>query len=122
MPKPASPKAANKDVVITFRLSQEEFAPFEVMLKRSTLKRSAFFRQAFLSSDQHVTLEEKDHPDYSRLLFFVSKASNNLNQIAKQLNGAEKAGFIESKIYHQALNNLINIDQFLKGTLNAGKG
>ena len=121
MPKPTKPKAAPKDVVITFRLSQEEFAPFEVMLKRSTLKRSAFFRETFLSSDKQFTMKEKTHPDYARLLFFVSKASNNINQIAKKLNGAEKAGVIESKVYHQALNHLINIDQLLKGTLDAGK-
>jgi hypothetical protein len=53
------------------------------------------------------------------LLFFVNKASNNLNQIAKRLNGAEKVGLIDSKSYYEALNHLISIDQMLKGALDA---
>jgi hypothetical protein len=119
MAKPGRDKASNKDVVITFRLSEDEFAPFDALLKRSTLKRSAFFRQTFLSADKQVTLKEKFHPDYTKLLFFVNKASNNLNQIAKRLNGAEKVGLIDSKSYYEALNHLISIDQMLKGALDA---
>lgn len=111
---------ASKDVVISFRLSQEEFAPFAALLAQSSMKRSEFFRQTFLGSDKQISLKVRQHPDYTKLLFLISKTSNNLNQIAKKLNGADKAGLVDSRHYQQAMNHLISIDQALKGLLDVG--
>ena len=118
MKKTNTPENA-KDMVVSFRLSSDEFAPYAAVLARSTVSKSAFFRSIFISNKKEFHLKESKHPDYKRLLFFVSKASNNINQIAKRINIAEKAGIVTSKTYFDAMNELVSISQLLKGVLDA---
>ena len=108
-----------KDAVVTFRLAQEEFAPFEELLSRSSMSKSEFFRSIFLSNDKQVNLKERRPVDYERLLYIANKAENNLNQIAKQLNVAHKSCAISEIDYHNAINRLISINECFKGILNA---
>ena len=108
-----------KDAVVTFRLAQEEFAPFEELLSRSSMSKSEFFRSLFLSNEKQVNLKERRPVDYQRLLYIANKAGNNLNQIAKQLNVAHKTGEINELDYHHAINQLVSINECFKGILNA---
>jgi len=58
--------------------------------------------------------------DYKKYLHLVNKTSNNLNQLAKLLNGAEKSGKITPAQYLAGLNNLNSIRLLLNSKL--GKG
>ena len=109
----------HKDAVVAFRLAQDEFAPFEELLLRSSMNKSEFFRSIFLSNDKQVTLKERRPVDYQRLLYVANKAGNNLNQIAKQLNVAHKTGSINELDYRHAINQLVSINECFKGILNA---
>lgn len=109
----------NKDVVISFRLKQDEFEPFKLLLEKSDKTKSEFFRDIFLSKqkDINITLNELKPVDYFNILRVVNKSGNNLNQLAKSLNIAHKSNIISERIYLKAINSLISINNNLKRLL-----
>lgn len=110
---------ANKSVIIHFRLTEEEFEPFKKLLEKSNKTKSEFFREVFLSHQENIniTFHESKPIDYFNILHVVNKAGNNLNQLAKSFNLANKSGIISEKIYLKGINLLININELLKRTL-----
>lgn len=77
----------NKDIVVSLRLSRDEFSPFEQQIKESKLSRSAFFRRLVLDKKNFITIEVKDT---RQLLYLFNKSSNNINQLAFKVNVAHK--------------------------------
>lgn len=110
----------NKGVVVSFRLTEEEFAPFQSLLEKSDKTKSEFFRDIFLSKEKNIniTFNELKPVDYYRILRVVNKSGNNLNQIARSFNSANKSGTISERIYLKGLNLLISINTHLKRALN----
>ena len=110
----------NKGVVVSFRLTEEEFAPFQSLLEKSDKTKSEFFRDIFLSKEKNIniTLNELKPIDYYSILRVVNKSGNNLNQIARSFNSANKSGTISERIYLKGLNLLISINTHLKRALN----
>jgi hypothetical protein len=110
----------NKGVVVSFRLTEEEFAPFQSLLEKSDKTKSEFFRDIFLSKEKNIniTFNELKPVDYYSILRVVNKSGNNLNQIAKSFNSAYRANIISERIYLKGLNLLISINSHLKGALN----
>lgn len=51
-------------------------APYEEKFKAAGISQSEFFREIFLQANP---VFEQSSQDYERLLFYYSKASNNLN-------------------------------------------
>lgn len=109
----------NKDVVISFRLKQDEFEPFKALLEKSDKTKSEFFRDVFLSKQQNInlTLNERKPVDYYNILRVVNKSGNNLNQIAKSFNSAHIANIISERVYLKGLNLLVSINDHLKRAL-----
>lgn len=120
-PKAKAPKS--ESIVISFRLSLEEFEPYKEPLHNSGLGRSEFFRQLFRDNKSKVVISEKKvaTKDYNQYLHLVNKISNNINQLARLLNGAEKAGKATRQQYLTGLNNLNSIRLLLQSKL-GGKG
>ena len=58
------------------------------------------------------TIELKgDKPKINkRMIFLASKASNNINQIARKLNSSHRGGVVSEKTYVDILNKLITIE------------
>ena len=110
----------NKGVVVSFRLTEEEFAPFQSLLEKSDKTKSEFFRDIFLSKEKNIniTFNELKPVDYYSILRVVHKSGNNLNQIAKSFNSANKSGTISERIYLKGLNLLVSINTHLKRALN----
>ena len=110
----------NKGVVVSFRLTEEEFAPFQSLLEKSDKTKSEFFRDIFLSKEKiiFITFKELKPVDYYSILRVVNKSGNNLNQIARSFNSANKSGTISERIYLKGLNLLISINTHLKRALN----
>lgn len=105
--------------MISFRLAQPEYEPFRVPVQQSNLSRSEFFRQLFVDSKAKVVINQKRErtEDYTKYLHLVNKISNNLNQLAKLLNTAEKAGRVSSQQYSKGLNDINAIRQLLNNKL-----
>lgn len=110
----------NKGRVVSFRLTDEQFAPYEKKLKKSSMTSSAFFREVFLNSNVNLTINELPPKDYQRLLFIFNKASININQLSYMVNKAHRNGIINESLYLK-LNNLLLVvrDHFVLGLSNA---
>ncbi|MDE9544177.1 plasmid mobilization protein [Xenorhabdus bovienii] len=77
--------------MVSFRLTDEEYAPFKEIIETMSVSKSEFFRMMVLGQVAAIPkLETRKPPQYDRILFLVNKTSNNVNQIAKQINVAYK--------------------------------
>lgn len=108
----------NKDKVVAFRLSQDDFAQFEEKLAASNMKKSEFFREVFLNANVNITLNSAPSKDLRRLTYLFNKASNNINQIAHQLNSAHLSGQVSERLYKSVNNVLIDIREILLTEIN----
>ncbi|WP_141108952.1 plasmid mobilization relaxosome protein MobC [Aeromonas veronii] len=99
----------NKDVIVSFRLSSAEFEPFEKEMIRLGMSKSKYFNLLVTGKLEESLASGHNTKDYKKLLFFVNKASNNINQIAKRLNVESKGGAIKEATYIKAMNALISI-------------
>ncbi|WP_434598695.1 molybdopterin-guanine dinucleotide biosynthesis protein MobC (plasmid) [Pseudomonas sp. R4-76] len=113
----AKPKLerVNKGRVVSFRLTDEQMAPYEEKIKAAGLSQSAFFRETFLQANP---VFEQSSQEYERLLFYYSKASNNLNQLAHSVNRAWKGDIISQALYAKWLNELISIRELIAAGVN----
>lgn len=101
----------NKDIGISFRLTRDDFSPFEQQIKDAQLSRSAFFRKLVLSKSEFINIEVKDT---KQLLYLFNKSSNNINQLALKVNAAHKMGVITDRKYTLFLNALMNIESLMR--------
>lgn len=112
-------KTREESVVISFRLPISEYEPYREPVEKSGLGKSEFFRQLFRENNSRIVISEKKHStqDYKQYLHLVGKISNNINQLARLLNGAEKSNKITRQHYLNGLNMLQSISQLLKSKL-----
>lgn len=107
--------------VISFRLNDEEFKPYSALLNKANCTKTELFKTIFLNNGENnkITIKEKivATQDYKKTLFVVSKASNNLNQIARKLNIAFKNDVINENDMKKAINALLSIETALFGQL-----
>lgn len=107
----------NKEVVVSFRLSSAEFEPFEREIKRLGMSKSKYFNLLVTGKLEESLSSGHNTKDYKKSLFYMNKASNNINQIAKRLNMDNKDGVIKETTYIKAMNALISIRDGLLGVL-----
>ncbi|MGN2498889.1 plasmid mobilization protein [Serratia nevei] len=101
----------NKEIVVSLRITSDEYSPFEKQIKESKLSRSAFFRKLVLDKKDFINIEVKDT---KQLLYLFNKSSNNINQLALKVNVAHKSGTISDRKYTLFLNALLNIESLMK--------
>ena len=99
-------------------MTTEQFDLFNLVVKESGLTRSLFFRDCILNNKTQIIAKKKPSADFKTILFIMNKTSNNINQIAKKLNTAEKSNLINNAIYINALNQLISVNEQLQGMIN----
>jgi len=107
------PEKKNKDKVVAFRLSQNDFSQCEEKLASSNMNKSEFFREVFLKSNVNLTVKSAPSKNMERLTFLFNKASNNLNQIAHQVNSAYLTGKTSEPLYKAVNNALVDIRELL---------
>ena len=102
-------KKANKSVHVTFRLTEEEYAPFDRAIIELEISKSEFFRLLTIGKIKNYTSDKRHIPEYKRCLSQLSWAGNNINQIAHRLNSDHLKGIISEALYKKILNVLIGI-------------
>lgn len=118
-------RGSNKEIVISLRISVDDYSLFKNNIKKSGLSRSAFFRQVVLDKAPHIIISEKENsqPDNSRLMYHLSKTGNNINQLARQVNIAYQTGRVTDKTFRSVCAILEDIRQRLIQEINhADKG
>lgn len=102
-------KKNNKSVHVTFRLTEEEYAPFDKAIRELEISKSEFFRLLTIGKISTYTSDKRRIPEYKRCLSQLSWAGNNINQIAHRLNSDHLKGIISETLYKKILNVLIGI-------------
>ncbi len=117
MPRAKSNNGVGLGKPIAFRLSEADREAYLAKVAASGLTQSEFFRQAVLMNRTQVVARPKASVDRKRLLYIVSKTSNNLNQVAHRANTENVKGTLSEKTYEQILDQLQMISRYLKATL-----
>lgn len=78
---------------------------------------SEFFRRAVIDNETIIVAAPVQTEDERRQLFLISKASNNLNQLAHALNYARVKCLLDRKLCIDLLMKLDIICGYLKTTL-----
>jgi hypothetical protein len=104
-------KKTGRDIVISTRLTEHEFAEMQTKLMdangKPMMKPAAFLRAA--ATGAVVNVVDTELEQYR--IFIEKRASNNLNQIAKRLNSDHLAGIITNQTYENVLAELLKISE-----------
>lgn len=103
-------KKRTKDRVVSFRFTEEQYAPHEEIMKRTGVKASVYFRELLLT--KNPVFKEASAAD-ERLVFIFNKSSNNLNQVAKRVHQAHHRGIISQALFIKLCNMLNSIRDLL---------
>lgn len=111
----------NKSVRISFRLTDSEYEPFKQVIEELGITKSEFFRLLITDRLDPEKHNKKSQSDYNRLLFLFNKTSNNINQIAKNLNILFKRGDITEREFKKWLSILSVVSSNLLSGLDNAK-
>ncbi|WP_394213495.1 plasmid mobilization protein [Enterovibrio calviensis] len=103
-----------KSILVSFRLTETEFKPYESLFRETNLTKTEFFRGVFLSKKYEFTVNENRPVDYQKLVFLFNKSSNNINQVAYKLNDTHRNGTVSESLYRETLNRLISIESLMQ--------
>lgn len=113
-PKSDKPKLTK---IVSARLTDEQNEDFLKRLKLSGLKESEYIRRAILGDETTIIAAPVQSETDRRQLFVISKASNNLNQLAHVMNTARLQGAIDRELCIDLLAKLDRISRYLKASL-----
>jgi hypothetical protein len=102
---------------LNFRIDETTYAAFEAKVSAANLTRSEFFRDIILNNKTQVIARKITTDHTQQALFFLNKASNNINQLAKAANTAQQAGKITDQHYISVLEALDQQNQLLRAFL-----
>lgn len=110
---PPKPKRRPRAGRLAIRMSDDERSLFQQKATDAgSPSLAAYLRECVLQSQ--VIARPKPSPERARVLFLVNKTSNNINQLAHQVNTAAKVGLIAEDTYTQLLDRLADIALFMK--------
>jgi hypothetical protein len=126
--KPAKAKAANVRLkgdddgtrdkklthVVSQRMTEETYDLWYSKVVASGLTRSEFFRLCVLGNKTEVIAKKAASTDKLRVIYQVSKAGNNLNQLAWLAHQARKRGLLDGRAFEQILRHLSLISDTLQ--------
>jgi len=99
-----------KEKVVSIRLSEAEYQRAALQAEAANIKVSQLFREAVNSSD----IKFNDAKDFASLIASINWIGNNINQIAKVLNTANKQGNLSDIDYDDINNSLLIIIHNIK--------
>ncbi|KFX10727.1 hypothetical protein KCQ_05501 [Pectobacterium atrosepticum ICMP 1526] len=116
----------NKTKIISFRLPECEAKEYELMCSDVNMSKSDLFRAIIKTKKNgggfiiNSTRKKNNNPKYEELVFYYSKASNNLNQLAKRINTAFSTKIISEDLMLAAIDILKNIEDLLAAGVEDG--
>lgn len=119
MVRPRRDNSAALGPPIHVRLSIQDREAFIAKAEAAGLTQSDFFRQCVMTNRTHVVARAPASTDRKRVLFFVSKASNNLNQLAHAVNSERLAGKVTEGTISSVLDSLHALELLLKAHLHS---
>src|ERR1700730_9181334 len=105
---------------VAFRLTSADYAAYKKKVAASGLKPSEFFRDCVLTNRTEIIARPVMDDERRQALFLLSKASNNINQLAHRANADQVAGIIGDRTYRDVLDSLNSLFGYLKAMSDAG--
>lgn len=99
---------------VSFRLPPPDLAIFLDKVRASGLSPSDFFRDCVLTNRTQVVSRQAMTRDQRRALFHLSKAGNNINQLARRANADHLAGVLRQDTYESIAHSLEAIEMYLR--------
>ncbi|KPW75621.1 Relaxosome component, partial [Pseudomonas syringae pv. coriandricola] len=96
--------------IIRFRLTQDEMAQFDDMIKRAGCSVSDFFRKLILNQ---LPVFREFTGFKRRIVFIVNKAGNNISQLAYIAKAASDRGIITDSVRDKWYETLMVIESIL---------
>jgi hypothetical protein len=115
-----STKDKSKSVVFSLRVSECDAEQYDAMCKDANLSRSDLLRAIIKTKTNggniviNAPQNKVKNPDFSKLVFYYNKSSNNINQIAKKINLAFSAKIISEETMLAGIRVLQNIEALLE--------
>jgi len=112
--------------VLSLRVPEEDRDLYDSMCKDANLNRSELLRAIIKTKTNgggviiNAPQKKVKDADYSKLIFYYNKASNNINQIAKKINAAFAAQIISEDTMLTGISLLRNIERLLEAGLQNG--
>lgn len=100
--------------VVSLRLTQTDYELWLSKVEASGQTRSEFFRSCVLGNRTEVIAKKAASTDKLRVIYLVSKASNNLNQLAWSAHQARKRGLLDGRGFDQLNRHLRLISDTLQ--------
>jgi len=99
---------------VAFRLSAHDYAAYKAKVEASGSTPSEFFRDCVLTNRTEIIARSVLTDERRQVLFLLSKASNNINQLAHRANADQQAGIIGDRTYSEILDSLNHLSGYLK--------
>lgn len=102
----------------SFKLTRSEAILLNNKIARSNMSNAEFLREAVLKNRTAILARPAASLEKRRMQFLFNKTSNNMNQIAHVLNGAQLVGKLSGHLCFDAISQLEAIAQYLRSALN----
>lgn len=99
---------------VGFRIPIETHEEFRGKAEEAHITLTDFFKEAIIENKTVVVAKPPKTMNEKRLMYLVSKASNNLNQIAYRANRDHRAGILSEQTYRYLLSELKATNIMLK--------
>jgi hypothetical protein len=112
MARPEIPKEELLSRAVSFRLTERDYKAYKTKFSAAGVKQSQFFRDNVLSNRTHVVAKSPS-PNAERAVFILSKASNNINQLAHRANLAHLDGTLTAAVVDALIGQLQSLNSFM---------
>lgn len=99
-----------RNILINFRLTEDELTELNDKVKRTGMSREEFIREAIFSK----TIHETPHIDYNKFIFELRRVGQNLNRL---LQIAYSNGLLDVPSIRNCLNEIKSIDKDIHSEL-----
>lgn len=117
MARPRKPEHEKLNRTIAWRVTDGVKLELERQYAASGLNQAEFLRELLERKKPQIVARQKPTPNYKRALFLLSKASNNINQLAHRANADHLQGVLSEGAYEKILSELQELTAYMKATI-----
>lgn len=113
MARPEIPEEELLSRSVAFRVTQRDFVAYKKKFEAAGVSQSQFFRNYVLANKTQVIAKAPSPATAERAVFLLSKASNNLNQLAHRAHVAHLTGVLTSEAVDAIAGQLQSLNSFM---------
>lgn len=119
----ARPEISKEELLsrtVAFRLTERDYKAYKNKFSAAGVSQSQFFRDNVLTNRTQV-FAKATTPNAERAVFILSKASNNINQLAHRANLAHLEGTLTFAVVDALIDQLKILNNFMLDQVNEAR-